>query len=176
MRFIQSGSRLSFVMISIILTGCATNTNPKEGDIFSSVYKLGTGAYEERVTNMEAEKEKALDEQQRIEREQQGLQTQEAQTQEEIAQFNQKIDDISEQAHSLAVRIDRIESQNTAMENQKADLDQQLTQLNAKIEQLKQLAAQREADAITMETYQEQAAQLEQELEVLLDRYQTLAN
>ena len=176
MRFIQSGSGFSLIVVSILFSGCATNTNPKEGDIFSSVYNLGTGAYEERVTNMETGKEKALDEQQRLEQERQGLQVQDAETQEKIAQLTQQVDDISERAHRIAVRTDQIESQNTAMEEKKAALIGQLTQLNAKLQQLKQLMAQQEANAATMESYQQQATQLEKELEVLLNRYNSLAN
>jgi chromosome segregation ATPase len=171
---------MSLIMISGLLVGCPppntvpTEPDPTKGNIFSSIYELGTGAYEERVTGLEAQRDKALDEQRRLETEQQGLQDQETQTQRKITDLDKQINEISENAHNLAVRIDKIGSQNTLMERKKAELIEELVHLNAKIEQLKQAAAQQQDNAVAVERHKEQARQLEQEVESLWKRYEAL--
>jgi uncharacterized protein (DUF3084 family) len=174
MTVIQYGIGI-ILIATVIVTGCVTTDNPKEGDIFGSVYNLSTGTYDEREKKFEADKNATIQELHETAKEQQHLENEKIQTQRDIINLERQIAGISEETQHLSAQVAKIRSKNTASRIKKAQLSKTVKGLHTKIVRLKKQArTQSKTSAASLANYKKQAKQLEKEVADLWEVYHTL--
>lgn len=156
---------------ALLLVGCQTTDDPREGGFIGGVGGLSSGAYEQRIQ----EREESLDRLQGIQEE---LETQRADLdnshQQSLSAYQaeqQRVADLSGDTRELAARLETLKTRHAEQELERKEVISRLEELQDKIDVL----ATRDEASLRVEDLEKERNSLEEEYRLLLDIYREIS-
>lgn len=158
--------RLGVAAGILLLAGCATTDDPREGGFFSGLYGLGSGAYDQRI----AEREQNLQALKQIEAgsvaEQSSLQRDKAASTAELQQLEAQSRQMEAELRSLSGQIEKTKASTAQAEKRKQSLKQKATDLDKALKtHQKQISTA--GDDTQVAKYRAEEARLQREIKAL---------
>lgn len=158
---------ISIGLVVSLMAGCVT-TDPKEGGLLGGIYGIGSGDYDSRMEEEEAQLEKMRRLQQEAQQEKQDVARIKERKQRQQEALENEISTIDQQVHELTQELEQLDSSHQEIQEQKPALQQRLQEINKQLAELRQDAL---INSEQIEAHQAKAAELMEEIKVLKESF-----
>ncbi len=158
---------IAMLVGSVLLVGCATSDNPREGGFFGGVQGLNSGAYDKRLQEREESLERLNAMKRELKTEQAGLKTEKSERQARIRELQGRLSRLDRETEQLVRDLENSRAVLASDKQKQARLKRDVAKLQQEIAALEKQAT---SDRPVLELEAERD-KLEEEYRLLLDLY-----
>jgi septal ring factor EnvC (AmiA/AmiB activator) len=129
------GTGVLLCALTLIICGCASSTDPREGGFFGGVHGLQSGAYEERVQSREDSLNRLRALQAELDAEQTALAAQKGSLEQEIALERQCLAALEQEVSGLEQSLNSYQADDARKKKQINDLQSRLAELKTTMQE-----------------------------------------
>lgn len=118
----------------LLVSGCASSSDPREGGFFGGVWGLQSGAYEERTQNREARLERLRAMQHDLDAKQAELEKEKASLEEEVALERQRLASLQQNVAGLEKELNTYQTEDAQKKQRIQKLQTRLTELKSQMQ------------------------------------------
>lgn len=163
-------SALVTLFCIILLNGCKTTDNPREGGFFGGIHGVTSGAYNKRLEERQESLDRLQRMRQRLEKNRTALESDKSTKSTQLAQQQQLLDSLMTEIQKLQASVNAYRTSLTEDDQQKRELNLQLGALQEKTEALSSAGDR----GMEMQQLEAERARLEEEYRLLMDLYMNL--
>ncbi|MCG5502029.1 hypothetical protein [Ectothiorhodospira lacustris] len=165
---------MAIALPMVLLAGCATSTDPREGGLLGGIQGLGSGAYDSRVQEREARLEALRRTQRELEGEQGDLEARKAEQTRQVAAERTRLDRLNADVAALDREMASLSAQHGRGDQRVRELQTRLTDLKQQMGQQQSALDALEGSGLGDSDTDLRRRQLEQQRQALQKEYELL--